>query len=83
MIKSDDGPRRRSGRLAGMEAEGEELKVRLEEEEKEREVLRVVSRRTREQRMEVGKMVEESSPSSAPELVRLERRHRLTGRRGT
>ena len=53
-----------------MEAEGEELKVKLEEEEKEREVLRVVSRRTRDQTMEVGKMVEETSPCGSGELVR-------------
>jgi len=52
-----------------LEAEGEELKVRLEEEEKEREALRVVSRRTREKVMQVGGMVEDGSPSSKDGLV--------------
>ena len=65
----NEGPRRRSGRLAGLEAEGEELKVRLEEEEKERAVLRVVERRTREQRMDVGSMMDDSSPSGLAPLV--------------
>ncbi len=55
--------------MLGLEAEGEELKFKLEEEEKEREVLRVVSRRTREQVMDVGGMVDETSPSSAADLV--------------
>ncbi|ODN81496.1 hypothetical protein L202_01918 [Cryptococcus amylolentus CBS 6039] len=57
----DGGPRRRSGRLRGMEADGEEMKVKLEEEEREREVLRVVNRREREQVMGVGSMVEEGT----------------------
>lgn len=52
-----------------MEAEGEELKAKLEEEEKEREVLRVVSRRTRERVMDLKKMVEDTPVESIPELV--------------
>ncbi|WWC64442.1 uncharacterized protein I303_107052 [Kwoniella dejecticola CBS 10117] len=55
----DEGPRRRSGRIAGLEADSETLKVKLEEEEKEREVLRVLSRKEREKVMRVGEMVEE------------------------
>jgi hypothetical protein len=43
----------------------------VEKEEKEREVLRVISRRTRDRVMGIKEMVEESSPSSAEELVRL------------
>ena len=66
-----DGPRRRSGRLAGLEAEGEELKAKIEEEEKEREVLRVVSRRTRETVMRLGDMMDETSSRGAAQLVGL------------
>ncbi|WVQ67137.1 uncharacterized protein L199_005332 [Kwoniella botswanensis] len=55
----DEGPRRRSGRLAGLEADSETLKVKLEDEAKEREVLRVISRKEREKIMDVGKMVED------------------------
>ena len=44
--------------MLGLEAEGEELKVRLEEEEKEREVRKVVSRRTREKVMDLSGMME-------------------------
>ncbi|WVW86016.1 hypothetical protein I302_108054 [Kwoniella bestiolae CBS 10118] len=55
----DEGPRRRSGRLAGLEADSETLKVRMEDEAKEREVLRVMNRKEREKVMDVGKMIEE------------------------
>ncbi|WVR07792.1 hypothetical protein IAU60_004835 [Kwoniella sp. DSM 27419] len=65
---ADDGPRRRSGRLAGLEADGEALKVKLEEEEKEREVLRIVSRKERERVMDVGKMVEDAEDGEIRDL---------------
>lgn len=65
----DEGPRRRSGRLAGIEATVEEVAKREEEEEKEREVLRVISRRVRDQEMAVGDMVDEDSPSGKEGLV--------------
>lgn len=55
----DREPRRRSGRLAGLEASAEEVQVKLEEEEKEREALRVVNRRVREVEMSLGEMVDE------------------------
>jgi hypothetical protein len=69
-IAKDEGPRRRSGRLAGIEATAEEIAKRDEEEEKEREILRVVNKKIRDQVMSVGDMVEDSSPSSKEELVR-------------
>ena len=67
----DEGPRRRSGRLAGLEATQEEVAKRNEEEEKEREVLRVINRKVRDQVMDLGSMVEDTSPESAESLVRL------------
>lgn len=72
MIAKDEGPRRRSGRLAGIEATAEEIAKRDEEEEKEREILRVVNKKIRDRVMSVGDMVEDSSPSSKEELVRRE-----------
>lgn len=66
----EEGPRRRSGRLAGLEAEGEELAKRVEAEEKEREVLRVINRKTRDQVMPLSKMVEPTSPDSGDQLER-------------
>lgn len=48
----------------------EEVAKREEEEEKEREVLRVISRRVRDQEMAVGDMVDEDSPSGKEGLVR-------------
>ncbi|OCF40777.1 WD repeat-containing protein [Kwoniella heveanensis CBS 569] len=66
----DDGPRRRSGRLAGLEADGEALKIKLEEEEKEREVLRIVSRKERERVMDVVKMVEDTPEDEIKDLER-------------
>ncbi|KAK8853099.1 hypothetical protein IAR55_003800 [Kwoniella newhampshirensis] len=67
-VAADDGPRRRSGRLAGLEADGEALKVKLEEEEKEREILRVVNRKERERVMEIGKMVEDGDEAEIKDL---------------
>ncbi|WVR00348.1 hypothetical protein IAU59_007491 [Kwoniella sp. CBS 9459] len=64
----DEGPRRRSGRLAGLEADGEALKVKLEEEEKEREVLRIVSRKERDRVMDIGKMVEDAPEAEIKDL---------------
>ncbi|ORX40746.1 WD40-repeat-containing domain protein [Kockovaella imperatae] len=61
-------PRRRSGRLAGLEATQEEVAKRNEEEEKEREVLRIINRKTRDQLMDIEKMVEDTSPESADSL---------------
>lgn len=60
VIAVDEGPRRRSGRIAGLEADGDAFKAKVEEEEKEREILRVVSRKEREKVMDVGKMVEDT-----------------------
>ncbi|WVO12493.1 hypothetical protein L204_100093 [Cryptococcus depauperatus] len=65
---SDEGPRRRSGRLAGQEVDEEELKVKLEEEEHEREVLRVVNRKERAKIMNIGKMVEETLETEIKEM---------------
>lgn len=55
--------------MAGLEAEGEELKLKLEVEEKEREVLRVLSRKEREQVMKVGEMVEDAGEGEVGQLV--------------
>lgn len=65
----DEGPRRRSGRIAGFDAEGEEFKVKLEAEEKEREVLRVVARKERDQVMQIRDMEEEANDAEKDELV--------------
>lgn len=65
----DDGPRRRSGRIAGLEADGEALAIKVEEEEKEREVLRVVARKERGQVMEIKDMLDESDEVEKRELV--------------
>lgn len=69
----DEGPRRRSGRIAGLEADGEALQIKVEEEEKEREVLRVVARKTRDQVMEIKDMLDESDDQEKRELVRFPR----------
>jgi hypothetical protein len=66
---TDDGPRRRSGRLAGLEADGEAMKVKVEEEMKEREVLRVVARKERGQVMEIKDMLDESDDQEKKGLV--------------
>jgi hypothetical protein len=42
---------------------------RVEEDEKEREVLRIVSRKTRERIMEVEDMIEDTSPAGKAEIV--------------
>lgn len=65
----DEGPRRRSGRLAGIEATPEEVAKREEVEEQQREELRIVNRRVRDQVMKVEDMVDEDSPSGEEELV--------------
>lgn len=69
MIAADEGPRRRSGRIAGLEADGDAFKAKVEEEEKEREILRVVSRKEREQVMDVGKMVEDTPEDEIKDMV--------------
>lgn len=66
---ASEGPRRRSGRIAGFEADGEELKVKIELEEKEREVLRVLSRKEREQEMNLGEMIEEPAEGEVGQMV--------------
>lgn len=70
-VVHDEGPRRRSGRLAGIEATPEEVAKREEAEEQQREELRIVNRRVRDQVMSVEDMVDEDSPSSKEELVRV------------
>ncbi|WRT70364.1 uncharacterized protein IL334_007362 [Kwoniella shivajii] len=67
-VVEDSGPRRRSGRLAGLEADGEELKVKLIEEEKEREVLRIINRKERDKIMDINKMVEEPTQGEIESL---------------
>lgn len=67
----DDGPRRRSGRIAGLEADGEELKIKLETEEKEREVLRVFARKEREQVMQIRDLPEDDDDEEKDRLVSL------------
>lgn len=54
-----------------MEADGEAFKVKLEEEEKEREVLRVVARKEREQVMVIMDMAEEADEKEKKQLVGL------------
>ncbi|RXK39424.1 WD-repeat protein [Tremella mesenterica] len=66
----DNEPRRRSGRLAGLEVEGEELRVKLEEEEKGRQALRVVERKTRDQMMKLSEMVEDAEEGEKEDLER-------------
>lgn len=69
VIAADEGPRRRSGRIAGLEADGDALKAKVEEEEKEREILRVVNRKEREKVMDVGKMVEDTPEDEIKDMV--------------
>jgi hypothetical protein len=52
-----------------LEADGEALQIKVEEEEKEREVLRVVARKTRDQVMEIKDMLDESDDQEKKELV--------------
>ena len=54
-----------------MEADGEALAIKVEEEEKEREVLRVVARKERGQVMEIKDLLDESDDVEKKELVRL------------
>lgn len=69
VIAADEGPRRRSGRIAGIEADGDALKAKVEEEEKEREILRVVNRKERGKVMDVGKMVEDTPEDEIKDMV--------------
>ncbi|WWC91567.1 uncharacterized protein L201_006513 [Kwoniella dendrophila CBS 6074] len=64
----DEGPRRRSGRLAGLEADSETLKVKLEEEEKERQVLRILSKKERKPLMNIGEMIEDPKDGEVDDL---------------
>lgn len=68
-VKSEEGPRRRSGRIAGIEASVEVLQAKAEEEEKEREVLRVINRKTRDQVMAIKDMLEDTEENDKVELV--------------
>lgn len=52
-----------------MEADGEALAIKVEEEEKEREVLRVVARKERGQVMEIKDLLDESDDVEKKELV--------------
>ncbi|KAL1412140.1 hypothetical protein Q8F55_003143 [Vanrija albida] len=61
-------PSRRSGRIAGLEADGQEIAKRNEAEEVAREVARVVNRKERLQVMPVVDMVEETPGKLVPEL---------------
>ena len=58
-----------ASRIAGIEATSEQLEERAKEEEKEREIIRIVNRKTRDQVMELEKMVEEASEAEARDLV--------------
>jgi uncharacterized protein with von Willebrand factor type A (vWA) domain len=53
-----------------LEADGEALAIKVEEEEKEREVLRVVARKERGQVMEIKDLLDESDDVEKKELVR-------------
>lgn len=64
-----EGPRRRSGRIAGIEATVEVVQARAIEEEKEREVLRVINRKSREQVMALGDMLEDAEEGEKEGLV--------------
>lgn len=52
-----------------MEADGEAMKVKVEEEIKEREILRVVARKERGQVMEIKDMLDESDDQEKKALV--------------
>jgi len=52
-----------------LEADGEAMKVKVEEEMKEREVLRVVARKERGQVMEIKDMLDESDDQEKKGLV--------------
>lgn len=64
-----EAPARRSGRIAGLEADGQEIAKRNEAEEVAREVARVANRKERQQIMPIVDMVEETPESLIPELV--------------
>ncbi|KAK4684658.1 hypothetical protein P7C73_g5516, partial [Tremellales sp. Uapishka_1] len=67
-IEKAEGPRRRSGRIAGLEVDGEESKEKIAWEVQEREAVRIVNRKIREQVMAVGEMVEETPEWLIPQL---------------
>lgn len=67
----DEGPRRRSGRLAGIEATAEQVEERAKEEEKQLEKIRIISRKVRDQVMAVGDMMDDASPEDGAILVSL------------
>jgi uncharacterized protein with von Willebrand factor type A (vWA) domain len=52
-----------------LEADGEALAIKVEEEEKEREVLRVVARKERGQVMEIKDLLDEGDDAEKKELV--------------
>jgi hypothetical protein len=66
-----------------LEADGEALAIKVEEEEKEREVLRVVARKERGQVMEIRDMLDESDEVEKKDLVRPPFARELTGRTST
>jgi hypothetical protein len=68
--RGDEGPRRRSGRLAGIEATAEQVEERAKEEEKQLEKIRTISRKVRDQVMAVGDMMDDASPEDGASLVR-------------
>jgi hypothetical protein len=70
ILELEEGPRRRSGRIAGLEADGPALAAKVEAEEKQMEEQRVLSRKLREQVMEVKDMVEDTPEALVPELGR-------------
>lgn len=63
-----EGPRRRSGRLAGLELDDAALAVKAEEEEKKLEEIRIVNRKIREQVMAIKDIVEDTPERLIPEL---------------
>ncbi|WOO80271.1 DNA damage-binding protein CMR1 [Vanrija pseudolonga] len=65
----EHAPARRSGRIAGLEADGQEIAKRNEAEEVAREVARVANRKERQQIMPIVDMVEETPESLIPELA--------------
>lgn len=68
-MKVEEGPRRRSGRLLGMEATEEVLQERAIEEEKKMEEIRIINRKTRDQVMKLGDMLEDAEEGEKESLV--------------
>lgn len=65
-----EGPRRRSGRIAGLEADGVELAAKEEELAVEAEERRVKDRKLRQQVMEVKDMVEDGDAAELEGVLR-------------